>query len=219
LSQPILLADRCSQGFFFHKANASGLRSERIEAWQVAKFFYNARVISLLRFIGLLNAAVWLGAAVSFTIALGPAFFSEEMKIIIPPPYNGAAAQIVIKRYFILLHICGGIALLHFFWEKLYTGKIIARFTLLVLLAVIALGLFGGFWLQPKLRNVLLTKYNAHFSVEVRKGAEQSFKVWHGVSQTMNLFVIGGLLIYLWHVSNPPYNSRFVSANKFKGCQ
>ena len=34
----------------------------------------------VLRFIGVLNAAVWLGAALFFTFAVGPAFFTDEVK-------------------------------------------------------------------------------------------------------------------------------------------
>jgi hypothetical protein len=174
-------------------------------------------VIGFLRYLGLLNAAIWLGAAVAFTIAIGPAFFSDEMKAILHAPYNGAAAQIVIKRYFILLHFCGGIALLHLFLEKLYLGKAVERIALAVLLITISLGLLGGFWLQPKLRVLHLRKYDARSSMQLRGEADRSFKMWHGVSQTMNLFVIGGLLFYLWRVSNPPNASRFVSGNKFRG--
>lgn len=174
-------------------------------------------MIGFLRFFGLLNAAIWLGGAVSFTLALGPAFFSNEMKVILPPPYNGAAAQIVIHRYFILLNCCGAIALLHLFLEKLYLGKAVERFTLAVLLVVIAFSLAGGFWLQPKLRNLHSQKYNMRLSAEPRAEADRSFKLWHGVSQTMNLFVIGGLLVYLWRVSNPPNATRFTSATKFRG--
>lgn len=174
-------------------------------------------MIGLLRFVGLLNAAIWLGAAISFTFALGPAFFSNEMKAILPAPYNGAAAQIVIKRYFILLYCCGGIALLHLCLEKLYSGKNFERLTSGALALAISLGLLGGIWLQPKLRDLHLKKYSPRFSQEVRAQADRSFKSWHGVSQTMNLLIIGGLLIYFWRSSAPANTTRFVSANKFKG--
>ncbi len=175
-------------------------------------------MIGLLRFIGLLNAAIWLGAAISFTFALGPAFFSEEMKALFRQHYyNGAAAQIVMKRYFILLYCCAGIALLHLCLEKLYSGKTFERLTSVALALAISLSLLGGIWLQPKLRELHLRKYNARSSLEVRSQADRSFKTWHGVSQTINLFVIGGLLIYFWRSSGPANTTRFVSANKFKG--
>ena len=174
-------------------------------------------MIGFLRFFGLLNAAVWLGGAISFTLALGPAFFSNEMKAILPPPYNGAAAQIVIHKYFILLNCCGAIALLHLFLEKLYLGKSVERLTFGALIFVIALSLLGGFGLQPKLRTLHLQKYSSQVSPENRVKADRSFKVWHGVSQTLNLFAMGGLLVYFWRISTPQNASRFSSANKFRG--
>lgn len=174
-------------------------------------------MIGFLRLFGLLNAAVWLGAAISFTFALGPAFFSAEMTKILPAPYNGAAAQIVIQRYFILLNCCGAIALLHLFLDKLYLGKTVERLTLAILLIVLSVSLSGGFGLQPKLRNLHAQKYSAQVSAEVRAQADRSFKVWHGVSQTMNLIMIGALIAYFWRVSNPPNASRFISSTKFRG--
>jgi hypothetical protein len=174
-------------------------------------------VTGFLRFFGLLNAAVWLGGVISFTFALGPAFFSKEMTAIIRVPYNGIAAQIIIHRFFILINCCGAIALLHLFLEKLYLGKMVERLTLVALLVAISLGLSGGFLLQPKLKKLHLQKYSAQVSTEIRTGAERSFRIWHGVSQTMNLFMLGGLLVYFWRISNPPGASRFSSAGKFRG--
>lgn len=139
------------------------------------------------------------------------------MTSVIRPPYNGVAAQIVIHRYFILLNCCGGIALLHLLLETLYSGKAVERLTLGAVIAVLVLSLAGGFWLQPKLRTLHVQKYSQQVSAETRAVAGRSFKLWHGVSQTMNLFVIGGLLIYLWRVSNPPNTTRFTSATKFRG--
>lgn len=204
------------QQAILRKFTGTLFKAFRIEAWQVAGIFYNAPVIGLLRFVGLLNAAIWLGAAISFTVALGPAFFSAEMKSILPPPYNGAAAQIIIKRYFILLYCCGGIALLHFVLEKLYSGKVFERLTAGALVFAICLGLLGGIWLQPKLRDLHLKKYDSRSSPELRAQVDRSFKTWHGVSQTMNLAVIGGLLLYFWRTSNAGNTSRFVNTHKFR---
>ncbi|MEO6034349.1 MAG: DUF4149 domain-containing protein [Verrucomicrobiota bacterium] len=173
-------------------------------------------MIGLLRFFGLLNAAVWLGAAVSFTYAIGPGFFSNEMKAILPPPWNGGAAQIILQRYFILLHCCGAVALLHLFLEKIYLGKKIERLTLAIVGATIFLGLLGGFWFQPKLKDLHLRWYDPRSPVAAREQAHRSFSIWHGASQTVNLFVMGGLLVYFWRLSNPPSATRFASSNKFR---
>ena len=72
------------------------------------EFFFNVfAVIGPLRFIGMLNAAVWLGAVIFFTFVAAPAFFSQEMLSFLPRSYAGAAAQVVIKRLFTLHEVCG----------------------------------------------------------------------------------------------------------------
>lgn len=174
-------------------------------------------MIGFLRVAGLLNIAIWLGAVVSFTFALGPAFFSAEMKNLLPPPYNGAAAQLVIKRYFFLLHFCGVIALAHLFLEKLYLGKKFERLSLLILVGSVSLSLVGGVWLQPKLKKLHLRKYDVHSSIELRDSADRSFKKWHGLSQVMNLTLLGGLLVYFTRISTFSTPSRFSGSQKFMG--
>ena len=68
-------------------------------------------MIGFLRFVGLMNAAVWFGAAIFFTFGIGAAAFSPEMKELLGPknsPYfSGAIAQILIARYFHLQLLCG----------------------------------------------------------------------------------------------------------------
>ncbi|MEO6183155.1 MAG: DUF4149 domain-containing protein, partial [Verrucomicrobiota bacterium] len=119
-------------------------------------------------------------------------------------------------RYFILLNCCGGIALIHWIVEKLYLGRMSERFIFVLLTVTISLGLIGGFWLQPKLKDLHRKKYDTHSTAEIRAIADRSFKMWHGVSQTMNLLVMGGLLIYLWRIGNPADGTRFVSTQKFR---
>jgi len=58
-------------------------------------------VIGFLRIVGILNAAVWFGAAVFFTFGAGFAPFSAEMKRLLGsnnyPYFSGAIAQILIN--------------------------------------------------------------------------------------------------------------------------
>lgn len=164
-------------------------------------------MIGFLRFVGVVNAAVWFGSAIFFTIVAGPAFFSDEMEKLIRPPYNGAAAQILLKRYFYLHYWCGGVALIHLLLERLYTGRTFERFTSGLLAVILGLSLLGGFWLQPKLKNLHYVKYRGA-TAEERAEATKSFGAWHGVSQTMNLFVTAGLLFYLWRVSSLTHPAR-----------
>jgi Domain of unknown function (DUF4149) len=120
-------------------------------------------VILVIRFIGVLNAAIWVGAAVFLTCAAAPAFFSSEAKVLqatgMHPFYAGAMAQLVLARYFYVQYICGAIAFSHLFAEWVYLGRALQRFTLTVLMGLLCLGFAGGLWLQPKLHRLNLTRY------------------------------------------------------------
>ena len=174
-------------------------------------------MIVFLRWLGVVNAAVWFGSGVFFTVAVAPAFFSSEMKQLLSLPYAGAAAQIVLKRYYFLQLGCGLIAILHLLSEWLYTGKRVQRFVLLVLTVVLSLGLLGGLWLQPKLKDLYRTKYSPVSTPEQKQAAGRSFGLWHGAAQMLNVAAVLGLLIYLSQMTAPNGGTRFVPFHKFRG--
>ena len=173
-------------------------------------------MVGVLRFIGLVNAAVWFGALIFFTLAVGPAFFSEEMDALLGRPYAGAAAQIVLSRYFSLQLWCGAIALAHLIGEWLYTARPFQRFALLLLMALLSIGLLGRFILLPKMEDLHLRRYAVQSTEEVRVKAERAFKILHGTSMALNLLVISGVLVYLWHVAKPVNTTRFASVTRFR---
>ena len=77
----------------------------------------------LLRYVGILTAAIWLGGAIFFSFVAGQIPFSPDMKALLEKlgPTNanfaaylgGAIAQIGIARYFKFQLICCIIALAH----------------------------------------------------------------------------------------------------------
>jgi hypothetical protein len=176
-------------------------------------------VTGFLRYIGILNAAVWLGASIFFTFGIAPAAFSAEMQNLIGannyPYFSGAIAQILVGRYFILQLICGIVAFLHMLTEWLYLGKTPRKLWLGLLIGLFAIALIGGDWLQPKLKDLHWVKYRAN-QREQREIASQSFRAWHGAAQILNLVALVGLGLYLWRVANPPDPTRFVSTTKFR---
>jgi Domain of unknown function (DUF4149) len=187
-----------------------------------------AGVILVIRFIGVLNAAIWLGAAVFVTFAAAPAFFTGEAKYLetagMHPFYAGAMAEVVLARYFYVQYICGAIALAHLLAEWVYLGRALQRFTLSVLVGLLCLGFAGGLWLQPRLKRLHLTRYSMSESLKPvaipdaeRVQAGRTFRVWHRVSALANLGALGGLVFYFWRVTHPPDNLRFVSTStKFR---
>jgi hypothetical protein len=165
-------------------------------------------------------AAVWFGSTIFFTFFAGPAFFTEEMKRLFPPPYNGAIAELVISRYFVLHYVCGLLALAHLGAEWMYSGKVPPRLTVWLVGAVLGLSLLGGLGIQPKLKELQRVKYADHYrhpaTAPQREAAAKSFSLWHGVSQAANLVMLLSLWLYLARVIHTGEAPRFVSPmNKF----
>ena len=181
--------------------------------------FYFRSVIGFLRFVGILNAAVWFGTSFFFTFGAGFAPFSPEMKSLLGehnfPYYSGAIAQILIARYFQFQVACSLVAVMHLLAEWLYLGKAPQRAHLGLLAGLCAVALLGGYWLQPHLKALHTVKYGVTTRPEMRQSADRAFRAWHGVSQVINLLAVGGLAVYLWRAANPPDQARFVSAMKF----
>jgi hypothetical protein len=185
-----------------------------------ARFSYAGAVIGFLRFIGVINAAIWLGAAIFFTLGAGPAIFSPAMKEALRldhPYYPGAIAQVILARYFRFNLICAIIAMFHLIAEWLYMGRPARKLSLGLLGGLLAITLIGGFGLQPKLNELHRIRYDVKASPAERDAAKKTFGAWHGVAQVVNLFMIAGLIVYVWRTANPSETPRFVSSGKFRG--
>jgi hypothetical protein len=176
-------------------------------------------VIGLLRFVGILNAAVWFGAAIFFTFGTGLVPFSQEMKNLLGqanyPYFSGAIAQLFIARYFYFQIGCAMIAVVHLLAEWLYLGKYPQKLQVGLLIGLSSIVLIGGYWLQPKMKVLHATKYGLNSRPEIREAAARSFRAWHGVSQVINFLMVGGLTVFLWRATNNSDPTRFVSAMKF----
>jgi hypothetical protein len=172
-------------------------------------------VTGLLRFVGILNAAVWCGSAIFLTIGL-PAVFSPELKKLLTEPGVGFAAEAVVARFFVLQYWCGAIALAHLLAEWLYGGHRVRRLNLALVLGMLALALAGGLWASPKMRTLHEVKYFGR-TAEQQAQAAKAFARWHGAAESVNLLVMGGLIIYLWRVSGPPEGPRFGGFSKIRG--
>ena len=177
-------------------------------------------MIGCLRLIGILNAAIWLGAAMFATFGASPGTASLEMRALFGPSdsayVSGAIGLILMSRFFRWQLACGLIALAHLVVEGLYLGKGLRRFRLGLLLVLFWLTLMSGLWLQPKLQKLHLIGYGAGIAPARRQAAQNSFHAWHTLAQALNFLSVGGLAVYVWRVANPPDAARFVSAVKFR---
>ena len=172
-------------------------------------------MLGFLRLVGILNAAVWVGTVIFFTFAGGPAFFSDDMMQLLGRPHAGAAAQILVYRYFIVQQWCAGVALAHLIAEWLYSGRPFARLNLLLLMSLFMISILGAYVMHPKLKELHLRIYSPQTTQEVKVSAKRSFGILHGASSVLNLFVIGGVLVYLFQVTKPVNNTRFSSVTRF----
>lgn len=181
-------------------------------------------MIALLRLVGIGNAALWFGSTVFVTLAVGPSFFSDLMAVfgwpktgLLAKYYAGTVAQMVIERYFIVHYWCGAIALTHLVAGWFYGGRALQRWSLYWVLALLSLGLAGGFWVQPKLHQLHRTMYGwARGATPAQvEQARKSFGTWHGIAQMANLAMLAGLAVHLWQVTQPTGPARFTGRTKF----
>jgi hypothetical protein len=184
-------------------------------------FPYCQLVIGFLRLIGVLNAALWLGGAVFFTLAAGPAFFSPDMEKLLEarnyPYFSVAIEQIIVARYFQFQIACALVALLHLLAEWFYLGRPARTFSFSVIAALLALVLIGGNLVQPRLKQLHATAYALKVPPAGRAAAAASFRAWSNFSELLNFVVIGGLVVYLWRVTNHSDSMRFSSSVKCRG--
>jgi hypothetical protein len=168
-------------------------------------------VSSFLRFIGIVNAAVWFGAGIFFAAVVLPAVFSQDLHRLFGEAayryYSGGVALVMFRRFFMLQYVCGTLAVLLLLAERIYLGRAFPRFGSALVLAILGLGLIGGFWLQPRMEQFRQTMYFGPTQQE-KDSARHSFGMWHGVSQLANLLIVGGLLVHLARVTRPAGQSR-----------
>lgn len=170
-----------------------------------------------IRFVGILNAAIWLGSIVFFTAVGGPAFFSPEMESILPRPYAARAVEVVIARLYSLQMVCAFVALVHLAVEYFHCGRTPPRANIGFLTILLVMNLVGAFWLLPKMHRLEAVRYSTQ-TTEVQKAeAARSFGMWHGISQVANLLTLGVLVFHMWTVTRSIETPRFSSWDKFRG--
>jgi hypothetical protein len=178
-------------------------------------------VISFLRFVGLMNAAIWLGAAVFYSLAAGPAAVSPDMEQLLGaknfPYFSGAFAQIVLARYFIFLGASGAIALAHLVAEWLYMGRPARRVSTILLGGLLALVLIGGVWIEPQLNRLHSRRYAANAAPVEQAAAARAYRFWQAGLAAINVLMMAGLVFYVWRIANPSDAPRFISSVKFRG--
>ena len=151
-----------------------------------------------LRFLGILNAGIWLGAGIFLTFGAGQAVFSPGVLEVLGREKAGFVAQAILSRYFVLQYVCLAVAAVQLWLAGSSIPGVRPRLVLGVLAVLV---LSGGLWLQPKLHDLNKVRYTMSLPEDERKEAGSSFGKLHGLSQVMNLVLLGGVLWHLCTVS------------------
>lgn len=174
-------------------------------------------MLSLLRLIGITNAAIWFGSALFFTLVAAPVFNSAEMPFLgDTDTYAIAAAHVLLRRFFAVQSWCGGIALLHLMVEWLYAGRPLRRWGVYLVLVLFGWSLLGTFWLQPKLHQLHSDIYGLRATPQQRQQSKKAYPFWNGFTKTVNFLALFGLLGYLWQVTGTTTPTRFIGSAKFR---
>ena len=179
---------------------------------------YDATVQPFIRFVGIINITVWLGAAVFFTVAAGPAFFSAEMLSFLEERFARRTAEVIVQRYLLLQQWCAAIALLHVLVEYLYSGRQVDRWCLGLLSVIFLVALIGSYWVLPHTHELHLIMYSVTSTVAQQESARSRFALIHGASYFVNFLIIAGLIYYLWRLTRLGQTTRFGfgGADKFR---
>ena len=169
-----------------------------------------------LRFVGVLNAAVWFGSVVFFTLMAGPAFFSAEVATFLPRSYAGRVAEVIIGRLVMLQIGCAVIGLLQLGVERLYFGRRSDRWITAVLTVLLGMNLLAAGWLLPRMHELQQIRYSRTASETQKASAAGSFGLWHGLSQAANLAAMAALGTVLWRLTRPVPVARFATTDKFR---
>jgi hypothetical protein len=178
-------------------------------------------VIATARIVGLMNAAIWLGASVFAVLGTGAATSSQAMEQLLTPafyPYfSGSIAHIFLERYWLLHLACACIALLHLGAESLYFGRVIRKKTLGLLLTLLVLGILQKTAIMPALKRSHLGAHATNRTQIQKESALSSYRAWNGSSHVLNFVMMIALGVYLWRLANPPESPRFGSFTNYRG--
>lgn len=168
----------------------------------------------------MLNAGIWLGAAVFCATALPAALNSREVIGLVgeqyAPQVSSALSHIIITRLYNLQIFCAIVAGLHLLAERLYLGRAPRRIWLGWLALLAATSVIISVWLLPQVGRLQRQAYSTVVTPQVRSEAHQKVGLWRGMVSILNVGMIMGIGVYYWRVSHPENQPRFVSPWKFR---
>jgi len=170
----------------------------------------------VIRFVGVLNAAVWLGAAVSFVLWARPAFSSAERLGFLPHPHASAAAVVMLDGCFVLQQWCAVVAVAHLLLEYLQSGRYLGSWLLGLLAGLLGVSVAGSRWLVPTLHELQRVNYSTLAAAAQKAEAAGRLAALNLGFEVVNGLVILALLCYLWRLCRPANGPRFANLDQIR---
>lgn len=177
-------------------------------------------MIGFLKFVGILNAAVWFGSAIFHLFGESPALQSESIRTLLGakyfPYFSGVIAQIVADRFFYWMLACGLLALAHLIAERLYLGRTPQRVGFGVVIGLLAVILCLGLVIQPRIRMWHVQTHAVNATPPQRAASEKTLRVWKGFAWGFHLVLLTGLGVHLWRMAHSPEEKRFLGPSQIR---
>lgn len=177
---------------------------------------YGPPVITFLRFVGVMNAAVWFGGSAFHLLAVGPFFSSPATRWILGDLYAGGVGLLLWQRFYTLQYVCIAIVLLHSAAEWVYLGRGLSRLNAWLMSGLLALSLLGHLELQRAVSPAHWNRQNLKLLAEERARAERVYPLWSAVWQVTNIVLGVGAFFYAWRTLTTNVGPRFVTQTKFR---
>ena len=173
-------------------------------------------VVNGLRFIGLLNAAIWAGASIYFSFILAPTFDGGVLEEKLG--FLTKVIQLKLSKTYLTTHqVCAVVAIVHFLSEWLYSAKPLMKRGLYLSIALFTLALSAGQFIQPKMEKTYVVKFHAERDQsEDAEAAGRLFRFWNGTFKALNLALLGGVVFHFWLLSKP---SRIMRSSYLDGAR
>ncbi|MFN0069184.1 MAG: DUF4149 domain-containing protein [Limisphaerales bacterium] len=173
-------------------------------------------MISFVRIVALVNAAVWLGATALHGLSVAGAFSSSQMTALLGPLHAGAAGDVVAGRFHLLVWICLAVSAMAVLAEWLYTGRPPERWLAWLLCGVLVAHAADAWLVQPRAERLLRQAYLGPGRAVQRQAwtpaqisAANSLRWCRGTSRSLQAGSALVLGVYVWQAALALNATRF----------
>ncbi|MBI1839795.1 MAG: hypothetical protein HYR88_02955 [Verrucomicrobia bacterium] len=171
---------------------------------------------SFLRFVGVMNAAVWLGASLFQLFAVSPFFGSAATRWLLGDAHALGAGLMLWDRFYTTHYLCLGVAWIQLLAEWVYLGRGIPPFHRWALTSLLVLGVLGHVELNRWVTPAHWNRYQPKASAESRASAERTYPLSSAVWMTTNVALDLTVLVFSLRILMAVPGPRFMTQGKFR---